>query len=136
MYAARAAHQHVRRLMTLLFNRSTLWPAINFAGMALYLYLASDLWVYPGKGGEPGGPGDAFYWLFILVPILVAYSAINLVALITIVRRIRSTKNTRPLVFWLVIAVFWVVTVIYDHHRAFRVVDEKYSFAHVTSTTV
>ena len=122
--------------MTLLFNRSTLWPAINFAGMALYLYLASDLWVYPGEGGEPGGSGDAFYWLFILVPILVAYSAINLVALITIVRRKRITKNSRPLVFWLVIAVFWVVTVIYDHHRAFRVVDEKYSFAHVTSATV
>ena len=109
---------------------------MNFAGMAFYLYLASDLWVYPGGKGDPGGPGDAFYWLFFLVPVLVAYSAINLVALAAIVHRIRSTKITRPLLIWFVIAALWVVTLIYDHHRAFRVVDEKYSFAHVTSRTV
>lgn len=116
--------------------RATLWLVINFIGMVLYLYLASDLWVYPGGEGDPGGPSDAFYWFFLLVPILVAYLTLNFVALIAIVRRVRSTGSKRPLVLWFVIAVFWLATVIYDHHRAFRVIDEKYSFVHVASTAV
>jgi hypothetical protein len=95
---------------------------INFIGMVLYLYLASALWVLPGEEGLPGGAGDPFYWFFFLVPILIAFSIINSVALIVIVRRVKNKGSKNPFVVWLVIAAFWLMTVGYDHHRAFRVI--------------
>ena len=95
--------------------------------MGLYLYLASALWVYPGTEGEPGGPGDAFYWFFALLPILVIYLIVNSIALVAIVRRMRTTGKKTPLLIWLVVVLLWLSTVVYDHHRAFRVINAEYS---------
>ena len=98
--------------------------------MGVYLWLAASLWVRPGEEGEPGGPGDAFYWLFLLVPILVSYLAINVVALVAIVRRLMlSGRGWSALALWLVAAALWAGTVAYDHHRSVRYIDAQYTSA-------
>src|SRR5262245_52872413 len=92
-----------------------IWLAINVSGMGVYLWLASSLWVLPGEEGEPGGPGDAFYWLFVLVPVLVAYLVANLIALFVIIRRVMAApREWTALLWWLAAVTLWVATVAYD----------------------
>ncbi len=115
--------------MHLFRRRSSLWVALNVVGMAAYLKLASALWVLPGEEGTPGGPGDAFYWLFLLVPVLAVFLLFNLVALFFVVRRSRASGSTVPLTVWLTVAALWVATVAFDYHKSFRVIDAQYSVA-------
>jgi hypothetical protein len=109
-----------------LLRRSSRWILLNVAGTAAYLQLASTLWVLPGEEGTPSGAGDAFYWLFVLVPMLVVFLALNSAALFFIVRRVRASGNKVSLATWLAVAAMWVGTVTYDHHRSFRVIDPQY----------
>jgi uncharacterized membrane protein YhaH (DUF805 family) len=104
-----------------------LWVLLNLAGVVAYLWLASTLWVQPGEEGEPGGPGDAFYWLFVLVPILGGSLAVNMIALAVIVRRLANRGNKSGLFVWLAVAFLWLAVVAYDHHKSVRVIDEKYN---------
>ena len=113
--------------MHYLLRRRYLWLAVNFAGMGAYLWLAASLWTRPGEEGEPGGPGDAFFWLFFLVPILASYLAINAVALVAILRRLAtSRKRSSALVLWLITSVLWAEVVAYDHHRSIRYINAEY----------
>src|SRR5215510_11112685 len=97
--------------------RRILWLTLNVVGVGVYLWLASALWVRPGEEGEPGGPGDAFYWLFYLVPILLSSLVINLVALFVIIRRIVvSRRGWAALALWLSVAAVWAGAVAYDQH--------------------
>ena len=91
------------------------------------MYLASALWVPAGEEGTPGGPGDAFYWFVTLVPILACYLVANFLAFTQIFR----SRDKASLVLWFAIVSLWLGVVGYDHHRAFRNVDAKYSFATV-----
>ena len=97
--------------------------------MLAYLKLASALWVAPGEEGTPEGPGDAFYWLFLLVPISAAFFLFNSAVLFAVVRRGRAerTKRTRvSLAVWFAVAALWVGAVAYDHHKSYRVIDAQY----------
>ena len=109
--------------MTFVPRRRTLWIVCNAVGMTAYLYLASTLWVLPGEEGLPGGPGDAFYWFLILVPILVAFMAGNLVVLAVIAWRRRGRQRLVAAGVWVVIAVLWIGTVAADQQRSFRHID-------------
>ena len=102
-----------------LLRRSTIWALLNIAGMAWYLKLASALWVTPGDLGNPGGPGDAFYWAGYLVPVLVGFLAFNGLALFYIARRVGPPRRS-ALRIWRVIGILWLATVIFDHHKASR----------------
>jgi hypothetical protein len=106
------------------------WVAINVAGLSVYLWLASSLWVLPGEEGQPGGPGDAFYWFFVLVPILVGFLVANLIVLFVIIRRARvAPREWIALLWWLVAVALWVGAIAYDQHRSVRHVDPRYSWA-------
>lgn len=85
--------------------------------MVLYLYLASSLWVRPGQEVEPTGPAEAFYWLFVLAPILLFYCIVNIVALIVTIRRFRSSGFNNLIILWSLVAAFWVITMTYDSLR-------------------
>lgn len=76
--------------MTLYFRRAPIWIVLNLMGMATYLWLGSDLWTIPGDEGLPGGPGDAFYWFFLMLPVLLAYLVFNLISLSAIIERVRQ----------------------------------------------
>ena len=111
--------------------RRYLWLALNVAGGSTYLLLASRLWVQPGEEGQPGGPGDAFYWLFALAPILFAYATLDAAALVAILRRAvrdRALSSSR-LALWIAAAAMWVGVVAYDYHRSVRYIDAKYTVA-------
>lgn len=112
--------------MRLLFRRSFQWVLLNVVGMVAYLKLASALWVLPGEEGTPGGPGDAFYWLFLLAPVLFAFAAFNAVALFFIMRRVRASAGKAALFIWFAVAGLWVATVVFDHLKSFRVIDAQY----------
>ena len=106
----------------------------NIAGMALYLWLASSLWVRPGEEGTPGGPGDAFYWLFVIVPILGAYFLIDLAALLVILFQRRGHALKKALILWGTVAALWGIVVAFDHHKGFRNIDPQYSRLTLRST--
>jgi hypothetical protein len=108
--------------MTLHFRRASIWIALNLIGMAAYLRLGSDLWTNLGDEGPPGGPGDAFYWFFLMVPVLLAYLVFNLISLSAIVERVRQTGRLKSLYIWVAIAPLWIVTFRYDNLRSFRVI--------------
>ena len=111
-----------------------IWMIFNIAGMALYLWLASSLWVRPGEEGTPGGPGDAFYWLFLLVPTLGAFLLIDLAALLVILFQRRGQALKKALILWGTIAALWSIVVAFDHHKGFRNIDSQYSRLTLRST--
>ena len=113
--------------MKFLLRRRTLWLAVNVLGMLIYLKLVSALWVIPGEEGMPGGPGDAFYWLFFLVPVLAAFTLVNSIALFIAVRRFRRSGGCVALAVWLAVAVLWAGTVVIDHQRQARHIDAEFS---------
>ena len=112
--------------MSILRRRSFWWALANIAGVLAYLKLASALWVLPGEEGTPGGPGDAFYWLFLLVPVLAAFFLFNSAVLFVIARRIRAERTKSSLAVWFAVAGLWVSAVAYDHHKSYRVIDAQY----------
>jgi hypothetical protein len=95
-------------------------------GMVAYLKLASALWVRPGEEGTPGGAGDAFYWLLILVPILVGFFLLNSLALFAIIRRMRPVGRRLALALWFAVAAMWIGVVVVDHFESFRRIDAQY----------
>lgn len=102
------------------------WIAINIVGMAAYLWAASALWVRPGEEGTPGGPGDAFYWLFILVPIMVCFAVINLAALISVLREAFRNRRFWPILAWLIVMALWSALLVFDRFKSLRVIDPAY----------
>jgi hypothetical protein len=109
-------------LYMLVFRRAHIWMVLNFIGMATYLRLGSGLWTIPGDEGLPGGPGDAFYWVFLMIPVILAYLVFNLISLSAIIERVRHTGRLNALYIWLAIGVLWIVTFRYDNLRSFRVI--------------
>ncbi len=104
-------------------RRRTCWILLNAIGMVVYLYLASTLWLLPGEEGLPGGPGDAFYWLLVLVPILLAFLLFNLVVYAVIAWRRRGRHRLVAAAVWCVVALLWIGTVAVDQQRSFRTID-------------
>ena len=104
-----------------------MWLGANVIGIAIYLNLASALWVRPGEEGTPRGPGDAFYWLGVLVPILTGFVVLNVTVLTVIVLRMKALRRRVALAFWFAVAFLWVGAVVVDHVRAFREIDAKYA---------
>ena len=99
-----------------------LWVLLNLAGMTLYLWLASALWVSAGDEGTPGGPGDAFYFFLFLVPLLFAFAVANAVFLLFIFRQIGLWKGIVVFAIWYALATLWLVTEAFDHKKSFRIV--------------
>ncbi len=113
--------------MKAVLRRRTLWLAVNAAGIAVYLYLASKLWVVPGEEGTPGGPGEAFYWLLCLVPVLGLFLTFNIVALFAVLLRGSAKRLSVALLVWAIVASLWVGTLAVDHYRSIRYVDAQYA---------
>ena len=112
--------------MNLPLRRRTLWLGLNALGICCYLKLASSLWAPPDEYGMPGGPGDAFYWLLYLVPILVGFLTLNFAALTVILRRGLHPNLVISLVAWFVVAALWGATVSLDHERSVRYIEARY----------
>lgn len=112
--------------MKSLIRRRTLWLSLNVLGMAVYLKLASALWVRPGEEGTPGGPGDVFYWLLVLIPILAGFFVLNSIALAVVVRRLRVIGRRVALTLWLAVATLWIGAVVIDHLHSVRYIDAQY----------
>ena len=105
-----------------------IWIVVNIAGIPLYLWLASTLWVKPGTEGQPGGPGDAFYWLFILIPFNAVIAVLDLVAVYFIFFRKRSSTDKVVLsIVWLLLVALWFATNVYDNRKAYRVISPEYA---------
>ena len=109
--------------MRFLLRPASAWTLCNGAGMTGYLSLASTLWVRPGEEGVPGRPGDKFYWLVCLAPVLALFFALDAAALFFVVRQIKQTGRKGALVLWLGVVLLWVGTAALDQHKAFRHVE-------------
>jgi hypothetical protein len=83
--------------------------------------------VAQGEAGTPGGPGDAFYFLFAVVPILAAFLLLDLAALGWILFRTPRPNRLTALALWCAIVAQWCGAVALDRHRAFRNVEARYS---------
>jgi len=113
--------------MSRVSRRWWVWAGFNVAGMAMYLWLASDLWVRPGEEGLPGGPGDAFYWFFVMLPILAGFLILEAATLLYIVIKVPRPVRRAVVILWLVVVGLWGATLAYDHHRGVRAIDAKYA---------
>ena len=110
-------------------RRSSVWVALNLAGVALYVYFGMRLWVLPGEEGLPGGPGDAFYWIVTQVPVAIFFLVLNSAALIAILRRAYRTRQFSALYVWVAVASVWVFAAAFDHHRVYRVISPEFTSA-------
>lgn len=106
-------------------SRLTAWAVANVTGMGLYLLLASWLWPVKGEENTPGGPGDAFYYIFILVPILLFFAAINMVELYRIVRR--SNEKRIAVFIWTAVLCLWIAIFLVDHIQGVRNISAEFS---------
>lgn len=95
--------------------------------MPVYLALASALWVTPSEQGQPGGPGDGFYWFMLLVPIVGLVTIINLVVLFRLLFQYRVNRSPVPLLLWLIVMLAWGNVLLFDHMKAVRYIDSKYA---------
>jgi small-conductance mechanosensitive channel len=112
--------------MGYLKRRLIQWIAINLVGMTAYLWMASALWIRLGEEGTPGGPGDAFYSLFILVPIIVVFIAINLTVLVPVLREAVRNHRFWPFMAWLIMIALWAALLAFDRYKSFTVIDPAY----------
>ena len=96
------------------------WPALNLAGMALYLRLASTLWPFPGEENLPGAAGDAFFWFLEIVPLLVVAIFGNVGAFVFVIRNRKRRDGLTNALVWAVVAALWLSVVIYGEERAVR----------------
>jgi uncharacterized membrane protein YhdT len=104
-----------------------IWLSMNLLGMALYLVVASTLWVRPEDQGMPGGPGDAFAWLCTVVPVLFIFVIINAIALFRVIAEYRRTRNIVPALLWIIVFSVWLNVLLFDHIKSVRYVDLKYA---------
>ena len=104
-----------------------LWLVANIGGMALYLHLASELWVKPGTEGQPGGSGDAFYWFLMLVPIIWFFALLDAIVVVLAIWKMKSIWRLTIITLCLGMFVSWRLVIRYDHSRSLRVVDPIYS---------
>jgi hypothetical protein len=100
------------------------WIAANVVGALVYLFTSMALWVPTEEVGKgyPGGPGDAFYWLFYLVPILALFLLINLVAVVRMIRVAYRRRTAAPLIPFAFVVVLWGVVLLVDHLKSYRVI--------------
>lgn len=111
------------------FRKRWLWASLNVAGMVLYLRAGSVLWVVAGDEGTPGGAGDAFYFFFAVVPILVAFLLLDLAALRWIFFRTSRSNRAAALAVWSAVLALWGGVVAFDHHKSFReVIEARYGW--------
>ncbi len=108
------------------FRKQWLWALLNVAGMILFLRVGSALWVPPGEEGMPGGPGDAFYFFLIMVPILLAFLVLDVVALGWILFRTPRAERLARSVLWLAVATLWCAAVGFDLYKGFRTINPEY----------
>lgn len=106
--------------MTFYFRRAPIWIVLNLIGMATYLRLGSDLWTSPGDDCLTGGMSVAggMHWLFLMLPVLMAYLVFDSISLSAIIQRIRRTGRLTSLYIWLAIAILWIVAFRYNNLRS------------------
>ena len=96
------------------------WLIANVVGIIAFLLLGSALWVSPSEEGTPGGPGDGFYFFFLLVPILLSFSVVNLIALIVATRRAIRLRTFIPVLLALSVLLAWAAAVSFDRYKSLR----------------
>ncbi|RZI44169.1 hypothetical protein EGT07_01695 [Herbaspirillum sp. HC18] len=122
----RARYCGVKHNMGYLMRTLGRWIVINLMGMAAYLWAASVLWIRPGEKGTPGGPGDAFYWIFTLVPIMVVFAGLNVAKFIAVLREAFRNRRFVPLMVWIMVIALWTAALVFDRYKAFTVIDPAY----------
>jgi len=100
------------------------WALTNVVGIGLYLALASQLWPASGEENTPGGPGDAFFYLFVIGPLLLFFLATNVVMLCRII--LRSVARRSSLGLWILMALLWITAVLIDHSQAVHLISLDY----------
>jgi hypothetical protein len=108
-------------------SRLYIWFGVNVVGLLLYLWFGSKLWVIAGEEGTPGGPGDAFAFLFGQMPILVFFCFANFIAIVSIIAKSNRSKLLTSLLLWGLVAILWLGVVFYDHSRTVRFIKPEYS---------
>jgi hypothetical protein len=103
------------------------WLAANLIGMGTYLFLASVLWVAPKDQGTPGGPGDAFVWFLTVVPVMLLFAVVNLIALYKAIKVYFQHKQLVPILLWIIVCSFWGNVLLFDHIKSMRFVDPQYA---------
>lgn len=101
------------------------WAIVNLIGIGFYLYLASALWPAKGEGNTPGGPGDAFFIVFAIWPILLVFAVANFATLYLIIRHVHEKRTAFAV--WSVIILLWIAAVLIDHGQSVHMIAIEYS---------
>jgi len=105
-------------------HRAYAWLFANLAGVGLYLVSSSALWPEPQDVGFPTGPGEAFYWLFMVAPVLLASLVGNVVVLVHLFRTCNRAPRAR-FGAWVLVALVWVAVNSYSTQRSMHDVTSK-----------
>lgn len=77
-----------------------------------------------GAENTPGGPGDAFFYLFVIGPLLLFFLVTNVVTLCRII--LRSGAQRSSLGLWILMVLLWIAAVLIDHSQAVHLISPDY----------
>ena len=95
------------------------WIAINALGVGGYLKLSSKTWPTPEDHVFNGA--NAFFFFFVIAPLLLSYIVLNAAVLFVIVQRWTRTKSKAAFKPWLAIVAVWLAAVALDLYMARRI---------------
>jgi hypothetical protein len=98
------------------------WFVSNVCGIGLWLYVASRIWPRAPYEHCDFAPGDPWWFLLLVLPLLALAALVQIVALVVGAINCAKRKNASLLVAVAVVAIAWTVAAVYDFHRGQRYV--------------
>jgi hypothetical protein len=111
-----------KEFLTSLSIRARTWIGLNAVGVVVFLLFSSKLWIPDAELGQgfPGGPGDAFYWLFVLVPFQLSFVIADVLATFGALLSARRQHSSIPIAACGFVVGLWAFAEYLNYVRTFR----------------
>jgi hypothetical protein len=85
-----------------------IWLFVNFLGLLTSFFIGKQMWIWPEKSGL-GGPADGMVAVLILLPLDILFGLINIVAIVTILLKLRGQRRWKAILYWAIVVILWIV---------------------------
>lgn len=101
------------------------WVVGNLSAIAVWIYIASRIWPWPPYEHCEFAPGDPWYFLFAVLPLLGLALVVHIAALIASIVRGRRTHQWPMLLAVLITASAWIGAATFDYYQGQRYITDQ-----------